>query len=44
MKESGMFVKEIFSGLNPGNKPVGILFDNKYKPHPDYFNFFCKNA
>jgi len=25
-----MFVKEIFSGLNPGNKPVIALFDNKY--------------
>ena len=26
-----MFVKEIFSGLNPTNKPVITLFDNKYK-------------
>lgn len=26
-----MFVKEIFSGLNPKNKPVISLFDNKYK-------------
>lgn len=26
-----MFVKEIFSGLNPKNKPVITLFDNKYK-------------
>ena len=26
-----MFVKEIFSGLNPINKPVISLFDNKYK-------------
>ncbi|MEP6950802.1 MAG: GTP cyclohydrolase I FolE [Ginsengibacter sp.] len=25
-----MFVKEIFSGLNPDNKPVIALFDNKY--------------
>jgi GTP cyclohydrolase I len=25
-----MFVKEIFSGLNPENKPVIALFDNKY--------------
>ena len=25
-----MFVKEIFSGLNPGNKPAIALFDNKY--------------
>jgi GTP cyclohydrolase I len=26
-----MFVKEIFSGLNPENNPVVALFDNKYK-------------
>ena len=26
-----MFVKEIFSGLNPENKPKISLFDNKYK-------------
>jgi GTP cyclohydrolase I len=26
-----MFVKEIFSGLNPKNKPIITLFDNKYK-------------
>lgn len=26
-----MFVKEIFSGLNPANKPDVKLFDNKYK-------------
>lgn len=25
-----MYVKEIFSGLNPANKPVATLFDNKY--------------
>lgn len=25
-----MFVKEIFSGLNPGNKPEISLFENKY--------------
>jgi GTP cyclohydrolase I len=25
-----MFVKEIFSGLNPQNKPAITLFDNKY--------------
>ncbi len=25
-----MFVKEIFSGLNPGNRPSVTLFDNKY--------------
>lgn len=26
-----MYVKEIFSGLNPDNKPVARLFDNKYQ-------------
>ncbi|MCS6968255.1 MAG: GTP cyclohydrolase I FolE [Cytophagales bacterium] len=26
-----MYVKEIFSGLNPANKPVIKLFDNKFK-------------
>src|SRR5260370_22947461 len=26
-----MFVKEAFSGLNPGNKPTARLFENKYK-------------
>ncbi|RMG29536.1 MAG: GTP cyclohydrolase I FolE [Bacteroidetes bacterium] len=26
-----MYVKEIFSGLNPANKPEVTLFDNKYK-------------
>ena len=26
-----MYVKEIFSGLNPKNKPAVALFDNKYK-------------
>jgi len=26
-----MYVKEIFSGLNPANKPVVKLFENKYK-------------
>jgi GTP cyclohydrolase IA len=26
-----MYVKEIFSGLNPANKPDTKLFDNKYK-------------
>jgi GTP cyclohydrolase IA len=25
-----MFVKEVFSGLNPGNKPNPTLFENKY--------------
>jgi GTP cyclohydrolase I len=26
-----MYVKEIFSGLNPANKPAITLFDNKYR-------------
>ena len=26
-----MYVKEVFSGLNPKNKPVAKLFENKYK-------------
>ncbi len=26
-----MYVKEIFSGLNPNNKPAVTLFENKYK-------------
>lgn len=26
-----MYVKEVFSGLNPANKPSVTLFDNKYK-------------
>ena len=26
-----MYVKEIFSGLNPANKPNVALFDNKYQ-------------
>jgi GTP cyclohydrolase I len=26
-----MFVKEIFSGLHPDNKPKASTFDNKYK-------------
>ncbi len=26
-----MYVKEIFSGLNPANKPHATLFENKYK-------------
>lgn len=26
-----MYVKEIFAGLNPGNKPAVSLFDNKYR-------------
>lgn len=26
-----MYVKEIFSGLNPANKPKATLFENKYK-------------
>src|SRR5690606_32103915 len=27
---SKMYIKEIFSGLNPANKPAVTLFDNKY--------------
>ena len=26
-----MYVKEVFSGLNPKNKPIARLFENKYK-------------
>ena len=26
-----MYVQEVFSGLNPANKPAATLFDNKYK-------------
>ena len=26
-----MYIKEVFSGLNPLNKPIAKLFDNKYK-------------
>lgn len=26
-----MYIKEVFSGLNPKNKPVAKLFENKYK-------------
>ena len=28
-----MFVNELFSGLDPGNKPTLSLFDNKYEYH-----------
>ncbi|HRK26871.1 MAG TPA: GTP cyclohydrolase I FolE [Chitinophagales bacterium] len=28
-----MYIKEIFSGLNPANKPAITLFDNKYDYH-----------
>lgn len=28
-----MYVKEVFSGLNPKNKPIARLFENKYKYH-----------
>ena len=28
-----MYIEEIFSGLNPANKPKIALFDNKYKYH-----------
>jgi GTP cyclohydrolase I len=30
MRVAKMYVKEIFSGLNPKNKPKATLFDNKY--------------
>lgn len=30
-KSRKMYVKEVFSGLNPANKPVISLFDNKYQ-------------
>ena len=26
-----MYVKEVFSGLNPKNKPIATLFENNYK-------------
>lgn len=31
MRVAKMFVKEVFSGLNPDNKPAISLFDNKYR-------------
>ncbi len=31
MRVAKMFVKEIFSGLDPANKPKASTFDNKYK-------------
>lgn len=31
MRVAKMYVKEIFSGLNPENKPTVALFDNKYR-------------
>jgi GTP cyclohydrolase IA len=31
MRVAKMYVKEIFSGLNPANKPEPALFDNKYQ-------------
>lgn len=31
LRVAKMYVKEIFSGLNPKNKPSMALFDNKYK-------------
>ncbi len=30
MRVAKMYVQEVFSGLNPDNKPVARLFDNKY--------------
>lgn len=31
MRVAKMYVKEVFSGLNPANKPTVRLFENKYK-------------
>jgi len=31
MRVAKMYVKEVFGGLNPKNKPVVTLFDNNYK-------------
>lgn len=31
LRVAKMYVKEIFSGLNPANKPGSALFDNKYQ-------------
>jgi GTP cyclohydrolase I len=31
MRVAKMYVKEVFSGLNPKNKPMVRLFENKYK-------------
>ena len=31
LRVAKMYVKEVFSGLNPENKPVARLFENKYK-------------
>ena len=31
MRVAKMYVEEIFSGLNPENKPKATLFDNKYR-------------
>ncbi|MFN3382346.1 MAG: GTP cyclohydrolase I FolE [Runella zeae] len=31
LRVAKMYVKEIFSGLNPANKPKATLFENKYK-------------
>lgn len=31
LRVAKMYVKEVFSGLNPANKPQAALFDNKYQ-------------
>jgi len=31
LRVAKMYVKEVFSGLNPANKPESALFDNKYQ-------------
>lgn len=31
MRVAKMYVKEVFSGLNPANKPKSALFENKYR-------------
>ena len=31
LRVAKMYVKEVFSGLNPANKPVPALFENKYE-------------
>src|SRR5438105_2506747 len=31
LRVANMFVKEVFSGMNPNNKPTVTLFENNYK-------------
>lgn len=44
-----MYVNEIFSGINPVNKPIITLFDNKFKYHEPLieknipFSSFCEH-